>query len=37
MELEDADSGSFICRDVGRVEGCASNFEHGLVFYLAQP
>ena len=37
MKVENADSGSFTCRDVGHVEGCTSNFEHGPVYYLAQP
>lgn len=37
MEIKDADSGSFICRAVGCMEGRTSNFEHGPGFYLAQP
>jgi hypothetical protein len=32
VEIEDAESRSFIHLDLGRVNGCISNFEHGPVF-----
>jgi len=36
IEIEDVDSGSFICRRAGCVEGFTSHVAHGPVLELAQ-
>jgi len=36
IEIKDVDSGHFICRLPGHVEGCTSHVAHGPVFELAQ-